>query len=120
MKAYLKNLRQSPRKVRLVANLIKGKAVNKALTELDFLAKRASTPVKALLLSAIANAKQTGADQANLFIKEIRVDQGLVMKRVRPAAMGSAHQMKKRASKIAIILGEKAAEKKEKKVKAKK
>lgn len=118
MKAYLKNLRQSPRKVRLVASLVKGKTVNQALSELDFLAKRASTPIKALLLSAVANAKQTGAEQANLFIKELRVDQGIVLKRVRPAAMGSAHQMKKRASKITIILGEKVADKKEKKVKA--
>jgi len=124
MKAFLKNLRQSPRKVRLVANLVKGKNVNQALIELDFLAKRGSTPIKALLLSAVANAKQKGADQENLFIKEIRVDKGLVLKRLRPAAMGSAHQMKKRMSKVAIVLGEKETtakkDKKEKKVKAKK
>jgi large subunit ribosomal protein L22 len=116
MKAYLKNLRHSPRKVRLVADLVKGKSVNQALVELDFLAKRASTPIKSLILSAVANAKQTGAEEENLFIKEIRVDKGLVLKRIRPAAMGSAHRMNKRMSKVAVVLGEKeGAVKKEKK-----
>ena len=57
MKAFLKNYRQSPRKVRLVADLIKGKGVTEALLELDFLAKRASAPIKKLLVSAVSNAK---------------------------------------------------------------
>jgi large subunit ribosomal protein L22 len=109
MKAYFKNYRQSPRKVRLVANLIKGKDVNKAIAELDFLAKRASTPLKKILLSAVANAKNMGLDQANLYIKEFTVDKGVTIKRMRPAAMGSAHRINKRTSNLAVILGERVA-----------
>jgi len=107
MKAFLKNYRQSPRKVRLVANLVKGLNVAKALVELDFLAKRAGTPLKKLLLGAIANAKNMGIEKNNLFIKEFRVDQGVTMKRMRPAAMGSGHRLNKRTSNVSLILAEK-------------
>lgn len=111
MRAFLKNYRQSPRKVRLVADLIKGKGVNEASVELDFLAKRASTPIKKLLQSAVANAKNQGIEAENLFIKELRVDKGIVMKRMMPAAMGSAHRINKRTSHIMLSLGEKAVKK---------
>ncbi len=117
MKAFLKNYRQSPRKVRLVAGLIRGKDVPQAITELDFLAKRAGEPIKKLLLSAVANAKQIGAEKENLFIKEISVDKGIVMKRMMPAAMGTGHRINKRTSHIQIVLAEKAKPKAEKKVK---
>ena len=126
MKAFLKNYRQSPRKVRLVADLVRGKKVNDALARLDFAAKRASLPIKKLLLSAVANAKQSGATEENLFVKEIRVDKGVTMKRIMPAAMGSAHRINKRTSQVVLILGEKIAkakavktEKKEAKTKSK-
>jgi large subunit ribosomal protein L22 len=109
MKAFLKNYRQSPRKVRLVANLIKGKNVAQAVAELDFLAKRAGTPIKKLLLSAVANAKNMGVDAENLFIKELRVDKGIVMKRMMPAAMGSAHRINKRTSHLNLLLAERVA-----------
>jgi large subunit ribosomal protein L22 len=112
MKAFLKNYRQSPRKVRLVANLIKEKKAETALTELDFLAKRASLPVKKLLLSAIANAKNLGIEKENLFVKELRVDKGVTLKRIMPAAMGSAHRINKRSSRLTLVL-----EEKEKKIK---
>lgn len=112
MKAFLKNYRQSPRKVRLVAGLIKGKKVDEALVELNFLAKRAGEPINKLLLSAVANAKQMGFDQANLYIKEIRVDKGIVMKRMMPAAMGTGHRINKRTSHVLLVLGEKGASKK--------
>lgn len=117
MRAFLKNYRQSPRKVRLVAGLIRGKNVPEALVLLDFLAKRAGGPVKKLLLSAIANAKQIGAEKENLFIKEICVDKGVVMKRMRPAAMGTGHRINKRTSHIQIVLAEKIAKEKKSKVK---
>ena len=107
MKAFLKNYRQSPRKVRLVAGLIKGKSVAQAVAELDFLAKRAGEPIKKLLLSAVANAKQMGIESENLFIKELRVDKGIVMKRMMPAAMGTGHRINKRTSHINILLAEK-------------
>ena len=103
----LKNHRQSPRKVRLVAELIKGKNVSQAIVELDFLAKRAGFPIKKLLLSAIANAKSMGIDADNLFIKELRVDKGITMKRMMPAAMGSGHRINKRTSNLNILLAEK-------------
>jgi len=107
MKASLKNYRQSPRKVRLVANLIKGKGVEKALVELDFLAKRAGLPIRKLLLSAVSNAKQVGMEKENLFIKELRVDKGVTLKRMMPAAMGSGHRINKRTSRITLVLAEK-------------
>lgn len=107
MKAYLKNYRQSPRKVRLVAGLIRGKNVNGAIAELDFLAKRAGTPMKKLLMSAVANAKGMGKDVEDLIIKEIMVDKGVTLKRMMPAAMGTGHRINKRTSHIMLVLGEK-------------
>ena len=108
MKAFLKNYRQSPRKVRLVAGLIRGKKVSEAIAELDFLAKRAGFPIKKLLLGAVANAKQIGAEKENLFVKEIRVDKGITMKRMMPRAMGSGHRINKRTSHITLVLAEQA------------
>lgn len=119
MKAFLKNYRQSPRKVRLVAGLVKGKSVAEAIAELDFLAKRAGLPIKKLLLSAVANAKQMGMETENLFIKELRVDKGIVMKRMMPAAMGSGHRINKRTSHLNLLLAERVIKKAEKTVKAK-
>ena len=107
MKAFLKNYRQSPRKVRLVAGLVKGKSVAQAIAELDFLAKRAGLPIKKLLLSAVSNAKQMGIEMENLYIKELRVDKGITMKRMMPAAMGSGHRINKRTSHLNLLLAEK-------------
>ena len=117
MKAFLKNYRQSPRKVRLVAGLIKGKNVTQAVAELDFLAKRAGLPIKKLLLSAVANAKQMGIEADNLFIKELRVDKGIVMRRMMPAAMGTGHRINKRTSHLNILLAEKVVAVKKSKAK---
>lgn len=89
-----------------------------AIAELDFLAKRAGAPIKKLLLSAVANAKQQGVEMENLFVKELRVDKGIVMKRMMPAAMGVGHRINKRTSHINILLTEKVISvKKTKKVK---
>ena len=107
MKAFLKNYRQSPRKVRLVAGLIKGKNVSTAIAELDFLAKRAGTPMKKLLMSAVANAKGMGKDVDDLMVKSLQVDKGVTLKRMMPAAMGTGHRINKRTSHIMLILGEK-------------
>ena len=105
MKAFLKNYRQSPRKVRLAANLVKGKKLAQALAELDFLSKRAGEPLRKLIKSAATNARvnfQTGEE--NLFIKSITVDKGNVMKRSRPASRGRAHPIRKKMSNIQVIL----------------
>ncbi len=91
----------------MVAGLIRKKNVNDALAELNFLVKRAGFPIKKLLLGAIASAKAQGVEKDNLFIKELRVDKGIVMKRMMPAAMGTAHRINKRTSHITLILGEK-------------
>lgn len=108
MKAILKNYRQSPRKVRLVTTLIKGKKVDVALNELKNLVKRGSSPVTKVLLSAIANAvKNDGKKQENLFVKEARVDEGIVLKRMMPRARGQGKPILKRSSHIMITLGEK-------------
>lgn len=105
MKAVLKSYRQAPRKVRLVANLIKGKTVPRALVELDVLPKRASGSMKKLLMSAIANAKENnGIAVADLFVKEVRVDQGPILKRSMPKAHGTAHPIHKHTSHIMIEL----------------
>ncbi len=105
MKAYLKGYRQAPRKVRLVANLIKGKTADRALVELDVLPKRASLPMMKLLLSAIANAKEnSGIAQGDLFVKEVRVDQGTILKRFIPKSHGSSSPIHKHTSHVMIEL----------------
>lgn len=124
MKASLKNYRQAPRKVRLIANLIKGKGVAHAELELKHLAKRGALPLEKLLASAVANAKMAGADVENLIVKDCRVDKGLVMKRMMPRAFGRGAPIHKHTSHVLLTLSEKNAKaknavKEEKVVKAK-
>lgn len=105
MKAYLKSYRQAPRKVRLVANLMKGKTVERAIKELEVLPKRASLPMMKLLLSAVANAKENdGIAQDALFVKEVRVDQGTILKRFMPKSHGSASPIHKHTSHVTVEL----------------
>jgi len=115
MKAFLKNYRQSPRKVRLVADLIKGNRVAEAFTQLKNLPKRASGPVEKLLASAVANAKNSGVSEADLYVLNMTVDKGIVMKRSMPRARGSASRINKRTSHLMLTLVEKPSEKKAKK-----
>ena len=96
---------------------MKGKSVNEAIAELDFLAKRAGFPIKKLLLSAVANAKQLGMEKENLMVKELRVDKGITMKRMMPAAMGVGHRINKRTSHITLVLAEKVEKVKAQKAK---
>jgi large subunit ribosomal protein L22 len=119
MKAYLKNYRQAPRKVRLVANLIKGKSVAVADLELKHLAKRAALPMEKLLASAVANAKVAGIDAENLMVKDVTVDKGIVMKRQMPRAFGRASAIHKHSSHVTLTLAE-IGGKAEKKTKAEK
>lgn len=107
MKAFLKNYRQSPRKVRLVADIIRGKKVDSALTILSVGNKRAALPMKKLIESAVANAKTTGAGKDDLVIKEIQVNEGIVFKRNQPRARGRAFPIRKKTSHISVVLGEK-------------
>jgi len=105
MKAVLKNYRQSPRKVRLIADLIRGKKVNKALALLEFVDKRAANPFAKVIRSAAANAKQAGNDVDALTIKKVTVDKGTTYKRFMPRARGSASPINRRNSHITVELG---------------
>lgn len=105
MKASLKNYQQSPRKVRLIGDLIKGKSVAKAQAVLSFLPKRGALPIKKLLESAVANAKDVSLE--NLVVMNVTVNKGLVMKRSMPRARGSAFPINKRTSHVLITLKEK-------------
>ena len=104
VKASLNDYRQSPRKVRLVADLVRGKSAEKALTLLTYTVKEASGPIKKLLQSALANAKNLSIDSAELIVKDIQVNPGLMMKRSMPRAQGSAYPIRKRTSHVTLVL----------------
>ena len=107
-KATLKFARISPRKVKIVADLIRGKDVNEALSIVKFTPKASSEIIEKLLKSAIANAENNHSmDSKNLYVAEIYANQGPTLKRIRPAAKGSAVRIRKRTSHITIILREK-------------
>lgn len=112
--ATLKNFRQAPRKMRMVVNAVRGKKVSDVLVNLDFMAKKGSLPVKNLILSALANAKNLDIPTENLIIKTIKVDGGAIMYRRRPASRGSAHPIRKRTSSVFVELGEPQPKKKAK------
>ena len=99
----------SPRKMRLVADQVRGQEVEKALAILRFSTKEASRRLEKLLLSAIANwqAKNEEADveNAGLFVQEIRVDGGRMLKRLRPAPQGRAHRIRKRSNHVTMVVG---------------
>ncbi|MEN9921666.1 MAG: hypothetical protein RLZZ517_644 [Candidatus Parcubacteria bacterium] len=117
--AFLKNYKQSPRKVRLVADTVRGKKIKDAQVVLDFMPKRAALPIKKLLDSAIANAKANGESLETLVVKEISVQKGIVAHRWMPKWRGMAHAIKKRSSHVKIVLGEGKPSKKEAKKAAK-
>lgn len=104
MKATLKNYRQSPRKVRLLADLVRGKKVNEALRLLSFVDKRAAGPFAKVIESAAANAKQHGKEADSLKIAKVAVDKGMVMTRFMPRARGSASPINRRSSHITVEL----------------
>jgi large subunit ribosomal protein L22 len=109
MKATLSHYRQAPRKVRLLADFVRGKDVSKAITELHYVPKRAAAPVRKLIESAVANAyDQHGYSQEQLYIKTATVNEGLTFVRFMPRARGRATPLNKRTSHIYIELGVRA------------
>lgn len=106
--ARLKNVPTSPRKMRLVAGLVRGKSVNKALGLLKFEANSGAVRIEKLLLSALANWQQKNEDSriedANLFIKEIFVDEGKMLKRLRPAPQGRGYRIRKRSNHVTLVI----------------
>ncbi|OGG57649.1 50S ribosomal protein L22 [Candidatus Kaiserbacteria bacterium RIFCSPHIGHO2_01_FULL_56_24] len=105
MKASLYNFKQSPRKVRLVADMIRGKRVLIARDTLAFLPKKSSPEIQKLLDSAIANARQQGMNPENLIVKTITVDKGSVLRRFKPMARGRAAGVRRTMSIVNIELG---------------
>ncbi|MES2215674.1 MAG: 50S ribosomal protein L22 [Patescibacteria group bacterium] len=116
--ASLKNYRISPRKVRVVADMIRGKGVAQAHQILVNAVKKAKHPLADLLASAVANASHNHKiEPENLFVKEIRVDQGFILRRSQPMARGSAFPIKKRSSHVSIVLDTREAKSKKQEVK---
>ena len=109
--AVLRNCPTSPRKMRLVADLIRGMEVNQALDVLKYSSKEASRSVEKLLLSAIANwqAKNEGVrlEENELYVSNIMVDSGRILKRLRPAPQGRAHRIRKRSNHVTVYLDRK-------------
>ncbi|MCW0482856.1 50S ribosomal protein L22 [Gaoshiqia sediminis] len=112
--AVLKDCPTSPRKMRLVADMVRGMEVNRALDVLKFSSKEASRKVEKLLMSAIANwqAKNEGTrlEESNLYVKTIAVDSGRILKRLRPAPQGRAHRIRKRSNHVTLCLDSKNVE----------
>ncbi len=109
--AKLRNVPTSPQKMRLVADMVRGRRVNDALNILRYDSKSGSKKIEQLLLSAIANWEQSNEaekiEEANLFIKIIFVDEGRMLKRLRPAPQGRGHRIRKRSNHITIVLDSK-------------
>ena len=109
--AKLNNCPTSPRKMRLVADLVRGEKVEHALNILKFNQKEASGRLETLLLSAIANwqakNEEANIEEAELVVKEITVDSGSMLKRLRPAPQGRAHRIRKRSNHVTVVIGAK-------------
>ena len=107
--AKLNNCPTSPRKMRLVADQVRGERINQALAILKFSPKEASRRLEKLLLSAISNwqakNEEEDVEKADLFVKEIKVDGGKMLKRLRPAPQGRAHRIRKRSNHVTLVLG---------------
>jgi len=108
--AYLKDVPSSPRKMRLVADLIRGVDAFKALSILKFEAKHPAAKLEKLLASAMANWKaknpDVDLDKANLYVKEVFVDGGKILKRLRPAPQGRAHRVRKRSNHVTLVVAQ--------------
>lgn len=106
-KAIAKYVRMSPRKARLVANLIKGKDIHEAEAILRYTPNKASGVLKKVMLSAAANAENNlGLDRANLVVKNAVIDQGPSIKRIKPRAQGRADRMVHRTSHVTVVVAE--------------
>jgi large subunit ribosomal protein L22 len=112
--AKLMNIPSSPRKMRLVAGLVRGQNVTKALALLKFEANGGAEKIEKLLLSALSNWQQKNEDarieDSNLYIKEIKVDEGKMLKRLRPAPQGRGHRIRKRSNHVTLIIDSRPVE----------
>ncbi len=110
VKASLRNVPTAPRKMRLVADMIRGQKANIALNLLKFDAKHASLSLEKLLMTAIADWQEANSEvdieEADLIVKEIYVDGGRILKRLRPAPQGRAHRIRKRSNHVTVVVGD--------------
>ena len=110
VKASLRNLPTAPRKMRLVADMIRGQRANVALNLLKFDAKHASLSLEKLLMTAIADWQEANSEvdieEADLVVKEVFVDGGRILKRLRPAPQGRAHRIRKRSNHVTVVIGD--------------
>ena len=104
-RATLESYSQPPRKVRLVTDMVKGKKVSEALAALTFLPKRAADPVKKLIESAVANARQEGQNPEELTVQSITVESAGMLTRYMPRAFGRASIIRRRKSRVCVQLG---------------
>lgn len=104
--ASLRDLRMSSRKAKYVADIVRGKSVDEALTTLAFQRKKAAGPLRQVISSALANAQERGSDAEKLTIASIQVDGGAISKRFMPRAQGRAGKIRKRTSHITVVLKE--------------
>jgi large subunit ribosomal protein L22 len=110
VQAIARNVRMTPRKVRLVGAAVKGKPINEALAILRFMPQRASTPVLKAVKSAAANAENTfDLDPADLYVVRVIADGGRTLRRYRPKARGRMGPLRKRTSHVTVVVGEKGA-----------
>lgn len=109
-RAVQRHLRRSPRKVRLVADFVRGRNVRKALDQLQFTKKDAASDVAKVIKSAAANLRdrfqEERLDNETLYIKEIFVDEGMTLKRIQPAPQGRAHRINKRSCHITVVVAQ--------------
>ncbi len=107
-RAIQKHLRKSPRKVRLVVDMVRGEKVNRALKKLEFIKKATAPDVVKVIKSAAANIRdkfqEERLENEDLYIKEIYVDEGATLKRIQPAPMGRAHPINKRSCHITVVV----------------
>lgn len=113
-RAVQKHLRRSPRKVRLVLDAVRGERVDKALKKLEFTRKAAAPDVAKVIKSAAANIRDkfqdARLDNHEIYVKEIYADEGATLKRIQPAAMGRAHQIRKRTCHVTVVVANKEEE----------
>lgn len=105
VRAVAKYVRMTPRKLRRVVDQIRGKNAIQSLTLLNFMPYSAADVVKKTLQSAIANANEKGLDVDALMVRQVFVDGGVTMKRIRPRAQGRAYPIKKRTSNVTLVVG---------------
>lgn len=115
--AYLNDVPTSPRKMRLVADIIRGERVSKALNILKYEAKHPAAKMEKLLMSAISNwelkNKDVKLEEADLYVKEVYVGGGRILKRLRPAPQGRAHRVRKRSNHVTLVVDRMPAQLKE-------